>query len=558
MTKFAFGLFACLFLAACAAAPFETIAATPTVRTPLVVTLVVDRRAQQVESTAQTVGELLREAGIEWDTDDRLNPPADTELYPDEGWNPGERVITLVRVSESVETIPESVPFRRQIVRSSEMSPDDPPRLVQEGIAGLQETTLRIVYHDGLEVERWPVSTTIVEPARDEIVMIGVGSGRDSVRFRGMLAYISDGRAIVLRGSTEAATQLPIEGRPDGRVFELSPDGRFLLYTVGPDAESDGATSSFRNTLWLIETAEQAIPRALRIENVLWAGWDPSAVESPRIAYTTARSVTQPPGWEANNDLWVMDITPDDTSQPAPVRLTVAYPAAYGWWGGNYAWSPDGRFLAYAYADEVGLLDMADAGSIAAGLSPPVEPSRTTLQEFTALNTGADWAWLPELAWATDSKVLAYTLHTGDDAAVESFELWQEPIDTRERTLLDDTSGMWSQAVWSRLNENDRSLAYLQPAEPDASSESLYSLWIVDESSPDSRQLFPPDGETGRFSRVTPSLAWEPGGTHLAFIFDDALHIYDTTGETIYRRSDDDSVNTLLSWAPYGSAAAAP
>ena len=104
--------------------------------------------------------------------------------------------------------------------------------------------------------------------------------------------------------------------------------------------------------------APDAVARPLNIENVLWAGWDPAAT-TPRIAYTTARSTTLPPGWEANNDLWLLEL-PVEGPQPAPVRLGESYATAYAWWGGQYAWSGDGR-LAYAFADEVGVLAMPTA-----------------------------------------------------------------------------------------------------------------------------------------------------------------------------------------------------
>ena len=162
---------------------------------------------------------------------------------------------------------------------------------------------MRIVYRDGLEVERWPTAATTVEAARDEIIMIGVTAERDRMTFAGLLALIDDGRAVVLDGATDAPRQLAVTGALDGRVFQLSPDGGQLLYTIG---QSD--TDSFRNALWVVATAPDAVPRPLEIENVLWAGWDPASA-TPRIAYTTARSTTLPPGWEASNDLWPVSYT---------------------------------------------------------------------------------------------------------------------------------------------------------------------------------------------------------------------------------------------------------
>ncbi|MEZ4592374.1 MAG: hypothetical protein R3D55_14705 [Chloroflexota bacterium] len=59
--------------------------------------------------------------------------------------------------------------------------------------------------------------------------------------------------------------------------------------------------------LWVIGTQRGARPQELGIENVLWADWNPNRLSPYQIAYTTANPVDQPPGWEANNDLWLAD-----------------------------------------------------------------------------------------------------------------------------------------------------------------------------------------------------------------------------------------------------------
>lgn len=161
--------------------------------------------------------------------------------------------------------------------------------MVQTGRPGLQEVTVRLVFRDGLEAERWPTNITIVEPPQDEIVMIGAGRSQESISISGTLAFINDGRALLLRESTALPTQLPTGTGLDGRVFTLSPNGQFLLYT-----RTVSETNQFQNSLWLVSTEEDAEPRPLDVENVLWAGWDPAGFEQPRIAYTTAAPTSQP------------------------------------------------------------------------------------------------------------------------------------------------------------------------------------------------------------------------------------------------------------------------
>ena len=527
-------------LAACATpGQFPPAAAQPPAAgtpEPIAVLVVADGQARQLSTSAATVADALAEAGIELNPADEVVPPFDQALPRGSAEPP---VITVVRVTESLEVIPESIPYGRQVVRSAELSPDDPPRLLQEGAPGLQEVSVRIVYRDGLEVERWPTSVTVIEPPVDEIVLVGVGSSRDAMPIAGRLAYVNDGRAIVLAGDTESPRQLGVAGQLDGRVFQLSPDGEYLLYTTGDAAT---ATTGFRNELWVIATNEAATAVPLQIENVLWAGWDPAALEPYRIAYSTARSVTLPPGWEANNDLWLMEL-PFDGPQPAPVRLVETYPAAYAWWGGNYAWSPGGERLAYAFADEVGLLDIPTGAEAA----PVAEPARSILHNFTAYDTGADWAWVPALGWSADGQTLAFTAHDG-----VGFDVWQAGVSTGSPVAVVPDAGLWSQVAWSPA---DPRLLTTRANNPTAGEDSRYALWLADSDGSNAARLFPPADEAGTFTRTAQSLAWGPDGASVAFLYNNGLHILDLATGDVFAAGPDDTISSNLTWAPYGAAA---
>jgi hypothetical protein len=534
--------------AACAVTSRAAIA-TPTAAPTIAITLVVDGQTRPIATSAATVGDALAEAGITLNPLDEIEPPVDTELFGAAS-DSEPLVVTVVRVTEALEVVPESIPYARQIVRSAEMSPDDPPRLLQTGKPGLQEITVRIVYRDGLEVERWPTATTVIEPSRDEIVMIGVGSERDAMPISGILAYINDGRAILLEGSTDSPRQLPIEGNLDGRVFQLSPDGRSLLYTVntaeGPEQ------GGFRNELWVIPTDGEGEARSLQIGNVLWAGWDPAALETPRIAYTTARSVSLPPGWEANNDLWLLEL-PRDTSQlqPAPLRLIETYPAALGWWGGNYTWAPGGDRLAYAFADEVGLLQMPDSADSATITA--AEPARAVLRSFTEFDTGAEWAWVPALSWSADGRYLAFTEHAGADGSGTRFDLLSVDTSEGDTTILVEGAGMWAVVQWSPVAASETRLAYLRANDPAASEDSVYSLWLANGDGEDAQRVFPPEDESGLFAQTSQSLVWGPDENIVAFIFDDTLHFLDLATGDVALVGDDDTGSSHLTWAPYGA-----
>jgi resuscitation-promoting factor RpfB len=521
------------------------------------VILMVDGTTLHLQTTAGSVKDLLKENDITLHLSDIVKPELDSPI-PDNTLNESPMTVTITRVTESLEVIPQSLPYSRQIIRSAEMSLDDPPRLLVAGQAGLQEVTLRIIYHNGLEKERWATSTQIVEPARNEIVMMGMASNRDEIPIDGTLAYIKDGRPTVWRDMTNQSIGLAINGQLDGRVFQLSPDGRFLLYSTSIH-RSEPAHQSFRNELWVIEVRGSAEPEPLRIENVLWAGWDPAAIDQPRFAYTTARTTTVPPGWEAINDLWLFELANLGASQPAPVRLIENYATPYGWWGGQYAWSPTGNYIAYGFPSEIGLLEIYESGSVGESLSDPQMPApeRTILHTFQEFETGGEWAWTPSLSWSADSRFLAFSEHLLVESSLESqFNLTLIDLAERTTTSISENAGAWSIALFSpHITEQGEVVTYLRADETDDILTGQYVLWVDDQTGNNPRIVFPLGNERGQFSRANQSLTWGPNESTIAFIYDDALHLMNLLTGELYRGPADDTLSSTISWAPYGAAA---
>ncbi|HID50896.1 MAG TPA: DUF348 domain-containing protein, partial [Anaerolineae bacterium] len=148
---------------------------------PIPITLNADGRTFNLTTEAATVRELLAEAGIELGELDEVSPPLFTPLQ-------NEMEIRVVRVREDLEIVSESIPYERRFVRTDTMTADDPPQIVQPGKNGLEEVTIRIVYRDDLESERWEAQRVVVEEPQDELVMIGIGASRENVPFPGLLA----------------------------------------------------------------------------------------------------------------------------------------------------------------------------------------------------------------------------------------------------------------------------------------------------------------------------------------------------------------------------------
>lgn len=479
-------------------------------------------------TSATTVREALVEAGITINDTDEITPPLFTPIANETTT----LEISIVRITESIEVIPRNLPFERKLVRNEAMDADEPPRIIQTGQDGLQEETVRIVYRDGLETERWVTQTTIIEPAQDEIVMVGVGAARGNVSFSGTLAYISGGNSVLLRGLSAFPESLKTGEGLDGRVFSLSPSGSHLLYT-----RVTSNTTSFNNSLWVIPTERGAEPWPLNVDNVLWADWEPSQAETLRIAYTTANSTNLPPGWEANNDLWLGIINLDPEGNFQPEQLIESYPATYGWWGGNYAWSPQGRLIGYSFANEVGVIDTETVN---------VDLQRRQLQQFTEYNTRSDWVWVPTLTWSPDGRFLAFTNHDSSDPEALAFSSWAVDVNSGVNGRFVPDSGMWAHLYWNPAGDE---IAFLKATDPLNSQTSSYALWLMDGDGSNGRRLYPPEGELSYFPREQSFMAWGPDGQQIAFVFDDALYIFDVaTGET-NRITQEDTAANHPTWA---------
>ena len=180
----------------------------------------------------------------------------------------------------------------------------------------------------------------------------------------------------------------------------------------------------------------------------------------------------------------------------------------YGWWGTEYAWSPDGEKIAYARPDGIGWITLDEEAQI----SP--------LREVIPLQTGGDWAWIPGLDWAPDGKTLYLVDHlalAGAASPEEStlFDLVAIPLDAGPAINLAPQVGMFAYPSTSPIEsglgsvslETTFLLGYLQAVIPTQSETSRYQLVVRDRDGSNRKVLFPEDGAQG----LDPQhVAWSP------------------------------------------------
>jgi len=119
----------------------------------------------QVRSSARTVGEVLAEAGIPLIGLD-YSSPSENEALPENDQ------IRVVRVNEQVMLALESIPYSTEYVPSTEV-PLGEQELVQRGQDGLAVTRVRIRYEDGQEVSRTTEEESVVTPPQTRILKTG-------------------------------------------------------------------------------------------------------------------------------------------------------------------------------------------------------------------------------------------------------------------------------------------------------------------------------------------------------------------------------------------------
>ena len=497
-----------ILLAACAA---------PQVTEGLIaVDITADGEGTTVNITAgSTVDNALRAAGIILGTQDKTDPPLYTVMAD------GSQ-ITVVRVEEEFIIEQEVIPFESQIVRNESL-PEGQEYWLQLGENGLREITIRRLFEDGEEVSSNPVKSVIVEEPIPQIKMVGVQKSFVQFDIPGKLAYLLDGDAWVMEGTTGDRRQLISSGDLDGRVFSLSPDGDWLLFTRLAEDEDT------INTLWAapLELDEQdGEPEIdLGVSNIVhFADWKPDTPLT--VAYSTVEPRPGAPGWQANNDLLVITFSPSGFVRELPEILETNSGGLYGWWGTDFSWSPDGEGLSYARPDEIGLVDLESNEQL-------------PLKQFTPVQTFGDWAWVPGVSWGPLGDQL-YGIDHAPPADSQAYDLEVIPLSESEGLVLAPEVGMFAFPVPSPVvelpsEEQAHQVAYLQAAFPFQSESSRYNLMIMDRDGSNKKLLFPFEGAEGLEPQAvlwSPDELDETGNRAIGLVYQNNLWIVDSvTGD---------------------------
>jgi hypothetical protein len=499
------------------------------------ITLAADGQTRSLRVAAgSTARQALEAAGLTLGLQDIIDPPAYTVLQEGDS-------VRVTRVTEEFIAEQAEQAYETQTVRNESL-PEGERRLIQPGANGVVENTYRIVRHDGVEVSRTLVKTITLQAAVPEVVMVGSQAPFASVTLAGRLAYVSAGNAWVMEGNSGFRRPVVTSGDLDGRVFSLSPDGAWLLFTRSDEDET------IINTLWAVSLPtgeEEPVEIDLKVENVIhFADWVPGSVNG--VVFSTAEYANTAPGWQANNDLRFLNFSPNGWASPPRTAIETNNGGRFGWWGMEFAWSPDGERLAFARPDAVGIVDLEGK-------------KLDIVYDLTPLLTRSDWAWVPNVAWAPDGGFLFTVGHApqaGLAAAEESplFDLTAIPLIGGGPVPLAAGTGMWAYPAVSPAypgagGEQAYLVAFLQAINPLQSDASLYRLAVMDRDGSNKRVLFPSEA-AGGLEPQTPRWAPPDDGQFsglLAVIFNGDLWLVDAwTGQA--QQLTGDGLVTAIDW----------
>jgi len=225
------------------------------------------------------------------------------------------------------------------------------------------------------------------------------------------------------------------------------------------------------------------------------------------ISYSTVEPRPTSPGWQANNDLYKVAFDEDGTILQISEIIPVNSGGIYGWWGTKYAWSSDGKRLAYARPDSVGLVNLAEGNII-------------PLINILPLQTRSDWAWIPGINWSSDHRVLYTTNHvtidgSSTDETSPIFDLFALIPEADLSVTLVSQSGMFAYPVPYPYETGQWNLiAYLQAIFPNQSETSRYRLIVMDRDGSNRVIIFPEEGRTGLDPQ---QVVWEPGSQNTSY-----------------------------------------
>ena len=179
-----------------------------TIRRSITVTIDHCGEEMTVESTAETVGELLQRLNILVDADTTVSVPLDT-LTADG------MIVTINRTLRTMERYTAVIPYETTVCYDESL-PAGTQIVLTPGVDGEMRCSASVVYMDGVEISRSVLEQTVTTQPVGEVIAVGTGSGN--------------------------AVQTAVSGPIIGDGFIITETGEVLTYTGTMQVEATAYT----------------------------------------------------------------------------------------------------------------------------------------------------------------------------------------------------------------------------------------------------------------------------------------------------------------------------
>lgn len=247
---------------------------TLTVEKRFPVRLKADGQAQIVQAVSQTVREFLEKNGVALGPLDETEPAPDTLLTAQDT-----PVVQVTRVTQETETVRVKAPYET-VKRTTEALRFGESRVVQHGVDGEIEQTVRVTKRNGVESGRETLSETVLTEPVSEIVESGTGGavvtrGGETLRYSRVLdvkatAYSTQGwshenkfTAIGSRCRVGAIAVDPKVIPLGSRLYITSGDGESWVYGTAVAEDTGSAIKGNRIDLYY-NTQEECVQFGVR------------------------------------------------------------------------------------------------------------------------------------------------------------------------------------------------------------------------------------------------------------------------------------------------------
>ncbi|SHI50794.1 3D domain-containing protein [Lutispora thermophila] len=119
------------------------------------VMIITQERDILLHTLAETVGQVIQEAGVTLGSSDKVDPGMDTPIDDIDK-------INIVRVEERVITQTETIPFENEIKKNENLE-KGLAKVIRQGKAGKKETSIKVLYENGVEAKREVIAEKIIQ-----------------------------------------------------------------------------------------------------------------------------------------------------------------------------------------------------------------------------------------------------------------------------------------------------------------------------------------------------------------------------------------------------------